>query len=243
MACGTGRIRQSAALLVAGGLVLAGTGGRPAAGAAALTVTVDDIRRGGVIPPVYAYCVPAQQGHVAPGPNKSPKISWSRGPAKTASYAIITVDPDVPTVFDNANQEGKKIRRTLKRRDYYQWVLVDIPATVTSLSDGADTGEPSPKKPGPTAHGLRGINDYSKGAKVYGGYDGPCPPWNDERVHHYRFIVYALNVAHLGLSGNFTGPDALRAMPGHVLAWGELVGVYTLNPDVAKTIGNKPTGK
>src|SRR5207302_1807614 len=61
MARGTGRVRQTAALLVAGGLVLAGTGGRPAAGAAALTVTVDDIRRGGVIPPVYAYCVPAQR--------------------------------------------------------------------------------------------------------------------------------------------------------------------------------------
>jgi Raf kinase inhibitor-like YbhB/YbcL family protein len=243
MTRGTGRIRQSAALLVAGGLVLAGTAVRPAAGASALTVSVDDFRRGGVIPPAYAFCVPAQPGHVAPGPNKSPKISWSSGPAKTASYAIIMVDPDVPTVVDNANKEGKKIPRTLKRRNYYHWALVDIPATVTSLPDGADTGEPSPKKPGPTAHGRRGINDNSVGAKVAGGYDGPCPPWNDMRLHHYRFLVYALNVAHLGVSGNFTGPDALRAMSGHVLAWGEQVGIYTLNPDVAKTIGNKTTGK
>ena len=243
MAQGTGRLRRSAALLVAGGLVLAGTAVGPAAGASALTVSVDDFRRGGVIPPAYAFCVPAQPGHVAPGPNKSPKISWSSGPAKTASYAIIMVDPDVPTVVDNANKEGKKIPRTLKRRDSYHWVLVDIPATVTSLSEGADTGAPSPKKPGPTAHGRRGINDYSTSAKVYGGYDGPCPPWNDMRVHHYRFLVYALDLAHLGVSGNFTGPDALRAMSGHVQAWGELVGVYTLNPDVAKTIGNKPTGK
>jgi len=44
-------------------------------------------------------------------------------------------------------------------------------------------------------------------------------------------------VARLDLSGAFTGPDALKAMQGHVLAKGEVVGVYTLNPDVAKRLG------
>jgi phosphatidylethanolamine-binding protein (PEBP) family uncharacterized protein len=27
----------------------------------------------------------------------------------------------------------------------------------------------------------------------YGGYDAPCPPWNDARLHHYHFIVYAID--------------------------------------------------
>src|SRR2546422_6791174 len=94
MAQGTGRLRRSAALLVAGGLVLAGTAVGPAAGASALTVSGDDFRRGGVIPPVHRSCVPAQPGHVAPGPHKSPQNSWSRGAARTASHARIMGDPD-----------------------------------------------------------------------------------------------------------------------------------------------------
>lgn len=62
---------------------------------------------------------------------------------------------------------------------------------------------------------------------------------NDAIPHRYHFTVYALNVPSLGLSGEFTGPEALRAMEGHVLAQGEVAGLYTLNPDVAKTLGVK----
>jgi Raf kinase inhibitor-like YbhB/YbcL family protein len=69
-------------------------------------------------------------------------------------------------------------------------------------------------------------------AGQYGGYDGPCPPWNDERAHRYTFKVYALDVPSLNLSGAFTGPEAEAAMQGHVLAEGEAVGLYTLNPDL-----------
>ena len=96
------------------------------------------------------------------------------------------------------------------------------------------------KAAGPTKYGLSGINDYtgwfannSKMAGNYGGYDGPCPPWNDTRRHHYRFTVYALDVPSLGLSGTFGAPDALKAMRRHVLAKGAAVGVYVLNPTVA----------
>lgn len=232
-----GSLWRAIVLGTGGSLVIAGTAVLPVNGEAALTVTVGDIKPGGVIPPTYANCVPAPQGHATQGLDKSPAISWSKGPARTASYAIITVDPDVPTVFDDANKEGKTISAKLKRQDFYHWILVDIAATVTSLPEGADSGEPSPKKPGPTKNGVRGANDYTGGGKVFGGYNGPCPPWNDGIAHHYHFVVYALDVAHLGVSGNFTGPDALKAMRGHILAKGELVGVYSLNPDVAKTLG------
>jgi phosphatidylethanolamine-binding protein (PEBP) family uncharacterized protein len=64
----------------------------------------------------------------------------------------------------------------------------------------------------------------------YGGYDGPCPPWNDEIIHHYHFAVFALDIPSLGLSGTFGGPEVLAAMKGHVLAEGEWIGTYTLNP-------------
>jgi Raf kinase inhibitor-like YbhB/YbcL family protein len=230
-------LRRWAAVGACATLLVVGTAADPVAGEGTLTVTVGSIKPGGVIPVGNAYCAPTQQGRSTDGPNRSPKISWTKGPANTKSYAIIAVDPDVPTVFDDANKEGKTISASLKRRDYYHWVLVDIPAGVTSLPEGADSGEASPKKPGPAKYGVRGINDYSGGGKLFGGYDGPCPPWNDEIPHHYHFMVYALDVAHLGVSGEFTGPDALKAMQGHILAKGEFVGVYSLNPAVAKTLG------
>jgi len=46
-------------------------------------------------------------------------------------------------------------------------------------------------------------------------------------------------VASLDLPANFTGPDAVKAMKGHVLAKGEVVGTYTLNPNMMKTSAAK----
>jgi Raf kinase inhibitor-like YbhB/YbcL family protein len=217
--------------------LLSGPATPDAAAQAALSVKVDALKPGGVILGVYAYCIPARQGHQAPGPNRSPAISWSPGPARTGSYAIVIVDTDVPTDFTNARKEGLTIPADMKRRDFYHWALVDIAPTVTALPEGADsTSFIAEGKPvGPTKYGLRGVNGYGGG--IHGGYDGPCPPWNDTIPHHYHFWVYALDVPHLGVSGNFTGPDALNAMDGHVLAKGAIVGVYSMNPDVARTLG------
>ena len=64
----------------------------------------------------------------------------------------------------------------------------------------------------------------------YLGYDGPCPPWNDERLHHYHFRLFALDVETLELPVNYTLADLNAAMDGHVLAEAELVGTYSLNP-------------
>jgi len=227
---------------LAGGLV-----GR-AAGAPAIDVTVAGVRPNGPIPGEFAFCVPAAQGHVTLGPNKNPEISWSKGPAGTESYGIIMVDPDVPSVFDAVNKEGKTIPASLKRINFYHWILVDIPSKYTSIPAGVDSNGVTPhgKKTGMTPYGPRGVNDYgpffatNPGMKGdYGGYDGPCPPWNDEIPHHYHFMVYALNVSMLALHGKVSGPEALRAMQTHILAMGEMVGLYALNPDVAKRIGMK----
>ena len=64
----------------------------------------------------------------------------------------------------------------------------------------------------------------------YYGYDGPCPPWNDQRVHRYVFTVYALDVDSLDVQGKFTGAEALSAIKNHVLGQASLTGTYTLNP-------------
>ena len=223
-----------ASCVVAAAVLPAAVPAAPASQApATLTVTVDHFQTGRVIPPVYAFCVPATTGHTAPGRNISPAISWSRGPSGTASYAIVVVDTDVPAVFTDADQEGRVIPASVERRPWYHWLLVDISPSVTALPEGADSKGASAKPAGPTPNGVRGLNDYGGGRA---GYDGMCPPWNDAAVHHYHFRVYALNVAHLPLPAGFMGPDALTAAQAHALAWGEVIGLYTQNPDVARTL-------
>ena len=67
----------------------------------------------------------------------------------------------------------------------------------------------------------------------YFGYDGPCPPWNDSILHRYVFTVYALDVERLEIEGRFSGPDAIAAMQGHILAEAQITGIYTLTPGLA----------
>jgi Raf kinase inhibitor-like YbhB/YbcL family protein len=62
------------------------------------------------------------------------------------------------------------------------------------------------------------------------GYDGPCPPWNDERVHTYIFTLYALDIPRLPLDGRVTGQEARMAIRGHILDEARIFGVYSLNP-------------
>ena len=190
-----------------------------------------------------AFCIPSEKSHVCLGSNQSPELSWSDVPAGTQSFAVICVDPDVPSVGDNVNIEGKVVEADLPRVDFYHWVLVDLPAGTQQLTAGQFSSEVTPcgkAGPGAPLGARQGINDYTAwfagDADMRGdyyGYDGPCPPWNDMRLHHYVFTVYALDVARLNLEGKFTGADVLAAMQGHVLGQASLTGTYTLNPAVA----------
>jgi phosphatidylethanolamine-binding protein (PEBP) family uncharacterized protein len=76
-------------------------------------------------------------------------------------------------------------------------------------------------------------------AGEYYGYDGPCPPWNDDRVHTYVFTLYALDIPRLPLEGRFTGKEARLAISGHILDEARIFGVYSLNPVIAATLIDK----
>ncbi|MBE7635219.1 YbhB/YbcL family Raf kinase inhibitor-like protein [Sneathiella sp. P13V-1] len=208
---------------------------------ASLSVSIEGWDNGKPIPGKYAFGVPAAEGHVALSDNLNPKISWNDAPEGTKSFAIICHDTDVPSAGDDVNQEGKTVPEDLPRVDFYHWVLVDIDADRSEIAEGEDSKgiTAKGKAPGKQGHGVTGINNYTDWfagdadmGGDYGGYDGPCPPWNDSIVHHYHFTVYALDVETLGLEGTFGGPEALAAMQGHILASGSYVGTYSLNPDV-----------
>src|SRR5258708_6051792 len=199
---------------------------QPAAAADAkpkwLRVSVDDIKHNNdPIAPQYAFCVAAAQGHTAMGPNKNPRIGWSKGPDGTQSYAVIVHDTDVPSKFEDANKEGRTIARTLKRIDFTHMVLVDIPPTVREIPDGKESDKVTPKgkPPGKTEYGVRGVNDYSKFmagdmAGAYGGHDGPPPPRDRAIPPPHPFLVYAPHVSRPPLIGNFGGNRAREAHKG-----------------------------
>ena len=207
-----------------------------------MKLTTTAFRDGGVIPAEFAFGRPDPKAHVALSANRNPDFAWSGAPAGTKSFALLCVDPDVPSRGDDVNQEGRVVPASLPRVDFFHWVLVDLPPSATSIARGEHAEGVVPHgKPGPAAkHGARhGVNDYTGWfagdpamAGDWYGYDGPCPPWNDAIVHRYVFTVYALDVPRLAIEGRFGGADARRAMDGHVLAQASVTGRYALNPSV-----------
>lgn len=68
---------------------------------------------GAPIPGELAFCIPAATDHVCLGGNHSPQLSWSEVPAGTRSFVITCHDPDVPSVGDDVNQEGREVAASL----------------------------------------------------------------------------------------------------------------------------------
>ena len=198
---------------------------------------------GQAIPAEFAFCRIDPRSRVTLSANRNPQLSWSGAPVGTRSFAIVCHDPDVPGSPEDVNQEGREIPSTLKRVDFFHWLLVDLPASLDSIAAGEYSDKVTPKgKSGPAArHGARqGVNDYTAWFAAdhdmvgdYYGYDGPCPSWNDSIVHRYVFTVYALDVERLPLMGRFSGADARKVIAHHRLGEASITGLYTLNPRLA----------
>jgi len=204
----------------------------------AFELTSKTLRDGQAIPAAHAMGVPGSEGPV-PGANRSPHLAWSGVPAGTRSFALICVDPDAPSVADDVNKSDRTVPYDLPRADFYHWLLVDISGSLRELAEGLDAdglvarGKAAERRP----YGLRGLNDYTGWfaadadmAGHYAGYDGPWPPFNDERRHRYLFQLYALDVESLGLGGHFGGADVRRAMQGRILGQTQIEVTYAINP-------------
>ena len=95
---------------------------------------------------------------------------------------------------------------------WVHWVLYDLPAGTHALAENVAQQEELPD-------GTRqGRNDFRRI-----GYGGPCPPSGP--AHRYFFKLYALDQK-LGLKAGATKADVEKAMKGHILAQGELMGRY-----------------
>jgi Raf kinase inhibitor-like YbhB/YbcL family protein len=95
--------------------------------------------------------------------------------------------------------------------DWVHWVLYGLPPDTTYLAENFSKTD--------TAAGARqGKNDFGKI-----GYGGPCPPRGS--THRYFFKLYAINHA-LDLKPGATKAEIEKAIAGHILAQGELMGKY-----------------
>jgi Raf kinase inhibitor-like YbhB/YbcL family protein len=130
------------------------------------------------------------------GANLSPPLSWT-AVAGAESYATVLEDPDAATP-----------------RPWAHWLIWNIPAAVTALSEGVPQG-PRPARPPGAVQGRTDAGSV--------GYFGPRPP---SGTHHYHFQVFALDRPLVLAAGADRGA-LLDAMRGHVLTSGDLVGVFS----------------
>lgn len=175
--------------------------------------------------------------------NRNPPLAWSEVPEGTRSFALLCIDPDVPTVPETVGRSDCSVPVDQPRADFTHWAMADIPADLREIAEGscsdgfAAKGKPQPAGPAGARQGLNDFTGWFAGnpdmAGQYLGYDGPYPPFNDARVHRYFFRLFALDVATLELPTPFTAADVHKAMHGHVLAEAALHGTYTLNPALA----------
>lgn len=195
------------------------------------------------IPDRYCFGNPSATEHVQLGENRNPDFTWSGIPENALSLVLLCVDPDVPSSGEDVNQEGRTVPATLARTNFYHWVMINIAASDGSIGDGDCSSEITSRgkqnAAGP-ANSQQGINDYTNWfagdpdmGGQYFGYDGPCPPWNDSILHHYHFVLYAIDVDHVPVSGAFTGADVMTMIEGHIVGEARLIGTYSLNPDVS----------
>ena len=131
------------------------------------------------------------------GAGISPPLGWSGAPPSTKSFALIVEDPDAP--------DPAKPTRVVAH-----WVAYNIPASTTALAENAS-------KSGMPPGSAQGSNERGTQA-----YMGPCPPIGR---HRYFFKLFALDTELTGLN-NPKKADLEKAIQGHVVGTGELIGTY-----------------
>lgn len=171
----------------------AGAGGGPAP----MTLTTTAFPDGGQIPVKFSQ---AAEG-AAPGEGTSPALTWANPPAGTQSFVL--------------HMHDLWLARNRTTDDQVHWLVWNIPAASTGLSEGQPKGAQLPD----------GSYQVSATGQVYRGPGAPAngPP------HHYVFELYALD-AKLDVQpvadAFETRTNVIKAMQGHILGKAVYVGLF-----------------
>jgi Raf kinase inhibitor-like YbhB/YbcL family protein len=142
--------------------------------------------------------------------------AFAEGQPIPAKYTCDGQDISPPLRWTGIPTEARELALVVDDPDapsglFTHWLVYGLPPQTTGLPEGVPPGETV------SGGGRQGRNDFGRI-----GYGGPCPPSGS---HRYVFTVYALD-APLGLPAGATRRQLFRAMEGHVIDKGQLIGRY-----------------
>jgi len=159
---------------------------------------------------------PAATPQTTGGSIKLTSTAFKEGEPVPRQYTCDGVNVSPPLEWSGVPKSAKTIAFIADDPDapagtWVHWVLYNLP------SDNIGMVENLPATENLKAGGFQGKNDFGKI-----GYGGPCPP---SGTHRYFFKIYALD-SELPLKAGATKAEVEKAMEGHVVAQGQLMGTY-----------------
>ena len=132
-------------------------------------------------------------------------------------YTADGEDMSPPLAWEGLPEKTKSVAIIVDDPDapmgtWVHWLIWNIPPAMTSLPENMPPDDRLP-------NGMRqGTTDFGRT-----GYGGPAPP---SGTHRYYFRVYALDTM-LDLPPGAVRQELEKAMKGHILAEGQLMGKYS----------------
>ena len=136
---------------------------------------------------------------------------FREGGAIPATYTCDGADVSPPLVIGSVPSGTRSLALIMDDPDapvgiWVHWVLWNMPSQTREIHENSVPAGAS-----------QGRNDWHRT-----GYGGPCPP---SGTHRYLFKLYALDTL-LNLGPATTKAELVKAMHGHILGQGELMGTY-----------------
>ena len=150
---------------------------------------------------------------VTPVPKAKLKVSstaFANNGSIPMKYSCEGEEVSPPLTIDDVPAGSKSLAIVLHDPDapreggFRAWVVYNIDVANKNIPENFKGGE-------------QGLNGAGKP-----GYKGMCPPTGE---HHYHFIVYALDIT-LNADAKTDKAALEKNIQGHILAQGELVGLY-----------------
>lgn len=159
---------------------------------------------------VIAIIVPKKSEQKIPTTMRIQSLAFTHNQQIPSKYTCDGENINPPLTFSDIPEGAKSLALINDDPDapvgtWIHWTVWNIPPQTKEVKEN---GKPE---------GVEGTTSFGKP-----GYGGPCPP---SGTHRYFFKLYALDTI-LELNTSATKQDLEEAMAGHILAQGELIGLY-----------------
>ncbi len=175
----------------------------------------------------------SQSAPSAASPQNSPEgkpeikltsVAFKEGLSIPRQYTCDGVNISPPLEWAGVPKSAKTIAIISEDPDaptgvWVHWLLYNLPSENIGLVENL------PNTENLKAGGFQGKNDFGKI-----GYGGPCPP---SGTHHYFFKIYAVD-GELPLKAGATKAELEKAMEGHIVLQGQLMGLYRRSEPVSR---------